>query len=79
MPTEVFTYGMSGLLEYNGFYHLVGKCAANALQWLSVAERFEVGFTQNIDMQPDEIPPERTLQMEISFQLPWLLDEPYSE
>jgi len=61
------------------FKKAVKHSRAYAPQWLSVADHFEVGFTRTIDLQPDAIPPEQTLQMEISFQLPWLLDEPYTE
>jgi len=50
---------------------------ARAVQWFSPAENFFVGFTQSIELQPNEIPPEQTLQMEL--HLPWLLDEPCTE
>ncbi|MCL2301293.1 MAG: hypothetical protein FWC27_14215 [Firmicutes bacterium] len=63
--------------DYQGsFEELEAHCRAHAPQWIPVADDFDVGFTRSIDLQPEAISPEQTLQMEISFRLPWLLDEP---
>jgi len=42
-------------------------------------EDFSVGFTQELLFVPKEIPEAQALQLEFSFTLPWLLDEPYEE
>lgn len=74
---------------YGGFYHLVGSYLSgndvwqpiakniktqNATALYKIADGFEIGFTKNLDLVPDNFPLP-ALQMEINFTLPWVLKE----
>jgi len=52
---------------------------ARAVQWFSLTEDFDVGFTREINLHPEEISPEQALEMQLSFQLSRFADESCTE
>jgi hypothetical protein len=47
-------------------------------EFYNISEGFDIGFTHSIGPVSEEFP-ELIVQMEISFTLPWVLDEPYED
>jgi hypothetical protein len=39
-----------------------------------INDAFKIGVTSHLQKLPDSFPPELTLQLELQFELPWLLD-----
>ncbi|MDR3344691.1 MAG: GNAT family N-acetyltransferase [Oscillospiraceae bacterium] len=93
-PSEIYeNYFEGGIVHYGGFYHLVGNYISGDDAWQpvtknvshqnitpmhKVTENFEIGFTREVSVVPGVFP-EPGLQMEVSFTLPWVLDEPYDD
>jgi len=93
-PPEVYeNYYKDGQVFYGGFYHIVGNYLSGDDVWqpvaqdpshqvvtemYHVADDFDIGFTHNVAVVPEGFP-EPVLQMEVSFTLPWVLDEPYEQ
>ena len=80
--------------SYGGFYHIVGKIESqkeslyfqvsekvwkqNPEMVVSVTDKFSIWFTEECSLVPDRFPEQR-LQMEISFDIQWVLERPYWE
>ena len=93
-PSEVYeNYYKDEQVFYGGFYHIVGNYLSGDDVWqpvtkdpshqkttemFHVADDFDIGFTHNVAVVPEGFP-QPVLQMEVSFTLPWVLDEPYND
>ena len=93
-PSEVYeNYYEDGKVFYGGFYHIVGNYLSGDDVWQPVAkdhshqnitemfhvtDNFDIGFTHMVAIVPEGFP-KPLLQMEVSFTLPWVLDEPYEQ
>lgn len=93
-PSEVYeNYYKDGQVFYGGFYHVVGNYLSGDDVWQPVtkdhsheettemhhvAGDFDIGFTHMPAVVPEGFP-QPVLQMEVSFTLPWMLDEPYEQ
>lgn len=91
-PSEVYDLGFEdGYATYSGFYHIVGNYLSGDDIWqpvtkynlpkktvemYSITEKYKIGFTHKLDLVPEGFSTP-SLQMEISFEIPWVLDEPY--
>jgi len=91
-PPETYeTIFEDGKVLYGGFYHLVGNYLSGDDAWqpvsknhehqkvtafYKIADDFEIGFTEHVVLVPDGFT-SPVVQMEISFALPWVLEEAY--
>lgn len=87
---EVVEYARSadGLHEYGIWYHLVGQIEAGAEAWVptgahsshleteDVGGGFSIGFSHRSDMMPPSFAGLPVVQLDISFRIPWVLEEP---
>lgn len=66
----------NGLVFYGGFYHLCG-CILNDIEndFLPITEQFNVSFSRKCDLLPKTFP-RPAIQLNISAQIPWIIDEP---
>ena len=92
-PSEVYENKFeNNKVLYGGFYHIVGDYISGDDIWQPVAKKhkhqkttefckitddFQIGFTHGVVLVPDKFP-RPVLQMEISFNIPWVLDESYN-
>ncbi|MCL2140578.1 MAG: hypothetical protein FWH42_02705, partial [Dehalococcoidia bacterium] len=93
-PSEVYeNYFKNEKVFYGGFYHIVGNYLSGddvwqpvtkdlshqkATEMFHVANDFDIGFTHIVAVVPEGFP-QPVLQMEVSFTLPWVLDESYND
>ena len=90
-PAEVYDCGVfeNGRVLYGGFYHIVGNILSGEDVWqpiaknhskqvnmLRIADGFEVGFSFSNNLVRESFPAS-VCQMEISFWVPWVINEPY--
>lgn len=79
---------------YSGFYHVCGRVLEGGFVWeeindhmsylieeksmFSINEDFKIGFADRIDLLEEGFP-EPVVQLEISADIPWVLEEKYIE
>jgi len=77
---EVHEYGIKrGLVSYGGWYHIVGTCLSgtgNNRNVFQITKDYAVWFKNEADLYVDGFP-RPILQMEIMFNIPWVIEEPY--
>ena len=93
-PAEVYTTGRvdSGLHQYGGWFHFVGRIESGADAWRQVdkegksftgelepfTDHFQVGFTSRVALLPEPFQGKPVVQMEFETYIPWVLAEPRS-
>jgi hypothetical protein len=93
-PAEVYATGRvdSGLHQYGGWFHFVGRIKSGADAWRQVdkegksftgelepfADHFEIGFTSRIALLPGTFQGKPVVQLEFQTQIPWVIAEPHS-
>ena len=93
-PAEVYTTGRveSGLHQYGGWFHFVGRIDSGADAWRQVdkegksftgelepfADPFDIGFTSRVALLPEPFQGKPVVKLEFQTQIPWVLAEPRS-
>ena len=83
-PAETCWYpGTQTMASGDAWYHLCGKIVEQAEppegqrfgEWLDISETFQAAFGPECYLAPDDFP-RPCMQMDVIFQLPWVLEEP---
>lgn len=88
-PVEIYNLDYSnGVVSYGGFYYLVGEYllgndikqsisdTSPSPSFYKLEQDYAIAFTRDLDILPDNFP-ENSVQLEISFSVPWVLKCPY--
>lgn len=82
-PAETCWYpGTQTVSNGDAWYHLCGRIVERIEppenhiwgEWLDIAEKFRAAFQPECALVPEDFP-QPCFQMDVSFQLPWVLDE----
>jgi hypothetical protein len=82
-PIEIYDlFGKNGRAFYGGWYHVVGNFLSGndvlPITWFEIDSDYEISFTRDVHLAREGFP-KPTLQMEVMFNLPWILEEEYKE
>ena len=87
-PAEIYyTHRLdSGRHDYGGWYHLIGVIVSGedcrrpngrlvAIETVPIAEGVRLGFSNNTELVHDAFAGYPVVQLEITLELPWILNE----